>query len=177
MPTQASEFIRCGRSRSDGWRDVDGTVIVDAGEDVERVARRDRARRFILTLQVGVAVGQRRPRDDVDVRARHDLLCRNVVVSGEDECEGYCSKPPDVATDQNDACAPCAAEHAVAERFGSLSAGGRACAGVAPERLPIPMPRVTACRVREQLLGSRPKPPLEVSEKLHRPAAQTPLFM
>ena len=130
-------------------RDVDRAVVVDAGEDVERVARRDRARRFVLTLQVGIAVGKRRARDDVDVRrpARSAVPARRRQRRG--LMRGRLQQTTSVATDQIDACTPCAAVHGVAERLGSLSAGVRACEDAAPGQLPIPMPRVTGCRVLE----------------------------
>ena len=46
---------------------VDGAIVVGAGEQVQRVAGRDGGVRFVLALQVGIAVRERGPGHHVDV--------------------------------------------------------------------------------------------------------------
>jgi hypothetical protein len=62
-----------------GIRKVNGAVIVRAGEQVAGVARGDRERWFVLTLQERIAADERRAAHHVDVGARHErTLTRNM---------------------------------------------------------------------------------------------------
>ena len=86
---QAKPRIRIhqvGTKRVNRVGNVHGAVVVRAGQDVQRVARGHRARRFVLALEVGIAFGKLRSGHHVDVGARHDLLlCRERRPRGDDQ--------------------------------------------------------------------------------------------
>jgi hypothetical protein len=71
---------------------VDGPVVIGAGEQVHRIARRRGARRLVLALKEGIAVRKGRPRDHVDVRAADHLLLRADAGA---ESKGGCDRERD----------------------------------------------------------------------------------
>src|SRR5262245_56306597 len=138
---------------------------------MKRVARRDRARRLVLTLEIWIAVGKRRPRHHVDVRTRHDLLRRNVIVGGEDEGKGCCSKPPAERRAR-------ATHGLLVQRCTELRTNGidqywrwrrrRRRARTAAD------PRPTSVRVPGSGTGVSPVSTVKLSAKPHAPSAQIP---
>ena len=83
---------------------VDGTIVVRAGEQVQRVAGGDGGVRFVLALQVGVAIREGRPGHHIDVRAGDRLLLggqahTNGGENGKEERRGG-TVPPETAGQQ-----------------------------------------------------------------------------